>query len=204
MIQTRNDIKAFHGDQAIKDKYLARVRAHRKADEIIHGSYVQIGVNDTFKGCAVGCTLHSGRHWEYESELGIPTQLAFIQDGLFERMSKPDDVLFPEQFLEAIPVGADLYPAYWKFMIWVLTDETNGLLPLVEDAEVKTIIGQVVALYQKAIDGKDVTDEEFYKVRGAARAALDALAALAALDARAARALKYRDKLLECLREVSV
>jgi hypothetical protein len=43
---------AFHNDQKIKDKYLARVEAHRKADEIIKGKYWENG-----KGCAVGCTL---------------------------------------------------------------------------------------------------------------------------------------------------
>lgn len=47
---------AFHGKQSIKDEYLARVRAHKAADEIIKGVYWEKG-----KGCAVGCTVHIGK-----------------------------------------------------------------------------------------------------------------------------------------------
>jgi len=64
---------AFHNNPAIKEKYLARVRAHRVADEIVKGRYWENG-----KGCAVGCTLHSGKHMSYESELGIPVALGSI------------------------------------------------------------------------------------------------------------------------------
>jgi len=42
---------AFHGKPEIKEQYLARVRAHAAADEIIHGKYWEGG-----KGCAIGCT----------------------------------------------------------------------------------------------------------------------------------------------------
>lgn len=34
---------AFFGDKAIKKQYLNRVIAHRKADEIIHGTYCEDG-----------------------------------------------------------------------------------------------------------------------------------------------------------------
>jgi len=71
-------LRAFHGDPAIKAEYLARVTAHEQADEIIHGLYWEHG-----KGCAVGCTIHSDRHDAYETELGLPTWLAFFVDGIF-------------------------------------------------------------------------------------------------------------------------
>lgn len=45
-------ILAFFGDPKIKAKYLRRVKAHYKADEIIKGTYWENG-----KGCAVGCTI---------------------------------------------------------------------------------------------------------------------------------------------------
>jgi hypothetical protein len=38
---------AFHGSQEIKDKYIARVKAHQEADQIIKGQYWENG-----KGCA--------------------------------------------------------------------------------------------------------------------------------------------------------
>ena len=45
-------LRAFRNDPKLKAKYLERVMAHEKADEIIQGIYWQDG-----KGCAVGCTL---------------------------------------------------------------------------------------------------------------------------------------------------
>lgn len=57
-----------HGN---KSMYLARVRAHQQADELVSG----IGW-DGKKGCAVGCTLHSYDHARYEPLLGVPETLA--------------------------------------------------------------------------------------------------------------------------------
>ena len=74
---------AFHGQAKVKAKYLARVHAHRQADEIVKGKYWSEG-----KGCAVGCTIHGSDHGRYETELGIPRSIAHIQDRLFERMSR--------------------------------------------------------------------------------------------------------------------
>ena len=202
ILQIQLDLKSFHGDQKIKDKYLRRVLGHRKADEIRQGyGYWLEG-----KGCAVGCTLHSSDHEAYEDELGIPRQIAYLQDAIFERLPNEDAVLFPEQFLEAIPIGVNLYPAYWKFMLWFLVDGTEGLITVTENEQVKTVINQIADLYKKALAGGDVSEDEFYKVRGDARDALDARAARAAraaLDALDARAKKFRDHLLKCLSEAT-
>jgi hypothetical protein len=81
---------SFHGDQAIKDKYLARVRAHAAADEIIKGTYWQGG-----KGCADGCTVHSDSHDAYETEIGISWRLALVEDSLFERIPNAEAKLWP-------------------------------------------------------------------------------------------------------------
>lgn len=48
---TTSPLLVFHGKPAVKAKYLKRVRAHAKADEIVSGRYWENG-----KGCAVGCT----------------------------------------------------------------------------------------------------------------------------------------------------
>lgn len=47
-----NTLVAFHNDPKIKTKYLKRVRAHQKADNLIRGE----GWNNG-KGCAVGCDM---------------------------------------------------------------------------------------------------------------------------------------------------
>ena len=85
---------AYHGDPKVKEKYLARVRAHAAADEIIHGIYWTGS-----KGCAVGCTIHSDNHAAYETELGIPRIIARLEDGIFEGLSNGRSKLWPEQFL---------------------------------------------------------------------------------------------------------
>lgn len=37
---------AFHNDQSVKDRYLARVAAHRAADELIHAAYAAYAAYD--------------------------------------------------------------------------------------------------------------------------------------------------------------
>lgn len=123
-------ILAYHGDPAVKAKYLMRVRAHAAADEIIHDTYWQNG-----KGCAVGCTLHSSNHMGYEDELGIPVALGRLEDCLFEGLRSGEALSFPARFLESAKVGADLSRVSWQFLHWLLTEELAGRdHPLVRDA----------------------------------------------------------------------
>ena len=104
---TMTTLLAFHGNPEIKEKYLARVAAHRAADELVQGfGYWQADHAGHFKGCAVGCTLHSSDHAAYEVELGIPQILARIEDGIFERLPAKRAKTWPEEFLKAAEVGA--------------------------------------------------------------------------------------------------
>lgn len=106
---------AFHGKREIKDKYLARVRAHRKADQLVQGVYWEQG-----KGCGVGCTIHSDLHAKYERLLGIPEELALMEDVIFERLPLEEAVNWPVQFLAAIRVGADLTEVPAQLGYWLL------------------------------------------------------------------------------------
>ena len=105
-------MKAFHNDVAIKEKYLARVKAHELADEIIKGKYWENG-----KGCAVGCTIEGNEHSRYETELGIPRQIARLEDRIFEGRPNKEAMKFPLKFLQAIKVGADLSIVIPKFFV---------------------------------------------------------------------------------------
>jgi hypothetical protein len=58
---------AYHNDPSIKAKYLARVAEQHRQDDILQG----YGYWARGKGCAVGCTLHSNKHSQYEIELGL-------------------------------------------------------------------------------------------------------------------------------------
>ena len=113
--EEEEEMKAFHNDKKVKEKYLARVIAHQNADNLIRGRGWQNG-----KGCAVGCTLEAYNHARYEAELGIPEWLARVEDSLFEGMSEAKSHTWPEKFLEAIPIGADLEPVKVQFIVMLL------------------------------------------------------------------------------------
>ena len=81
---------AYHNDEKVKEKYLARVLAHQKADEIRRGYYWEDG-----KGCAVGCTVHGSEHSAYETEMGIPIDIARAEDRIFEGMGNESAKEFP-------------------------------------------------------------------------------------------------------------
>src|SRR5690242_10649791 len=109
---------AYHNDPSIKDAILAQIYAHALADELIKGQYWEDG-----KGCAVGCTIHSDNHAEYEPRFGIPQMLARLEDAIFEGLPNEDAKAWPQRFMGSISVGADLSLVGWKFLHWLLTDE---------------------------------------------------------------------------------
>ncbi len=177
---------AYHNDPAIKALYLARVRAHRAADQIVHGYYWEHG-----KGCAVGCTLHGNNHAAYEEELGIPQVLAHLEDGIFESLKAPYDVMWPEQFLDAIPVGADLSLVWPQFAVSLLEDRAYGVLHDVQEARFvthRTAIEEVLHYYKAWVDmGTKPDDFDAVDVTYAAYGAVvDAPAHAAAAVAHAA------------------
>src|SRR5712692_7450214 len=60
-------MKAFVDTTWTKSAIMKQLRKHAKADKIEKGYYWEDG-----KGCAIGCTIHSGDHAEYEPRFGIP------------------------------------------------------------------------------------------------------------------------------------
>ena len=148
-------MQSFHGKQSVKNKYLKRVVDHKRADQIIKGTYWQDG-----KGCAVGCTIHGGDHFAYETELGIPAWLAFLEDGLFEAMPNEDAKEWPGRFLRAIPIGAD--PAAFdrvksRFLHWMLVDEKDGLIAISEAEDVRLALRLVAEMHAKLARGETPT-----------------------------------------------
>lgn len=70
---------AFHNNAAIKERYLERVKQHALADAIVQGVGWENG-----KGGAIGCTLEGYDHERYPIELGIPVELAHLEEQIFE------------------------------------------------------------------------------------------------------------------------
>ncbi len=169
---------AYHDNPATKRKYLRRVRAHRAADELVQGVGYEKRGDGTVRGCAIGCSLDAYDHSRFPVELGIPVEIAYLEDRLFERLPKKLALAWPERVLAAIPVGADLAGVWPRYLVWELRRGGNPG-PHAE---------AVARLYERRANGDDPTAAEWEAVRRdalAARDALDALAALA-LDARAA------------------
>lgn len=137
-------MKSFHGKQSIKDNLLAQLRAHRDADEIVKGVYWQFG-----KGCAVGCTVHSSKHADYEKMYGIPRILATLEDGIFEALPDKEAKNWPIEFIEAIPVGVDLSKVWSKFAVFLLTDKKFGVINYTEISKQKILIKKLSDLYSE-------------------------------------------------------
>lgn len=173
---------AFTNTTHTKDQVLTQIRAHAEADEIVKGQYWENG-----KGCAVGCTLHSGNHVEYEFRFGIPQMLAHLEDCIFEGLPNGTAKQWPERFMLAVRPGTDLSRVSWRFLHWVLTDESvnPGIThPLVKDA-VKQC-ADVIALRI------NLNAESAAWSAGAARSA--------ARSAESAAYIKMADKLVELIK----
>src|SRR5882762_1625720 len=134
---------AYHSDPKIKSKYLKRVRAHIKADELVKGTYYK--TSGKVQACGVGCTIHSSDHMAYETELGIPVMLARLEDCIFEGADMAWSKQWPKRFLEAIKPGVDLSKVGWKFQHWLLLDPKEGVVRFAREQD-KPIFEKVGSL----------------------------------------------------------
>ena len=185
---------AYHNEPSVKTTILAELADHRQADALVQGyGYWKDG-----KGCAVGCTIRSGNHAEYETRFGIPQMLARLEDCIFEGLPVENARAWPERFMGAIRPGADLSRVGWQFLHWLLTDNTvnPGIdHPLVCDA-VKQC-ANVIALLSKG-------DNAYSAAYSAANAAGAADSAARAADRAADRAasaayVRMSEKLIELI-----
>ena len=173
------ELRAYHGDPAIKAKYLARVRAHREADRLIQGTGWEGG-----KGCAVGCTLEAYDHNLYEDELGIPATLAYLEDRIFEGLDVATSQHWPERFLLAIEPGADLSRVTGRFLLWLLSGKNS---PIAKWRDSETIRA-VAKLYRRRLTDDEPTMMEWVNAATAAERAGVKVGVIGAVEPRAARA----------------
>ena len=124
---------AYHNNQAVKDRYVLRMRAHRAADELVAGVGWEPGNGQKPRGCAVGCTFDAYDHTRGPVEIGVPAELMRVEDSIFEGLARFGDdnehLAFPESFLTAIPVGADLSLVWPRFALWLL-DGLDSPIPV--------------------------------------------------------------------------
>ncbi len=189
-------MQTFLGKPELKDTLLEEIIKHRKADEIAQGSYG----GDTGPWCAVGCAVQSlnvklgktystADHSVYETELGIPRLIAKLEDRIFEGLPAKEAKTFPEKFIKAVPVGADLSMVWPKFALWLLMDKKDGVIKYAKKDQTRIAIENVGKLYARVVAGEIVAITEWRAARSAAYA--DAYAAAYADDDAAAYADAY-------------
>jgi hypothetical protein len=166
-------MKTFN--QKLKTLMIDEIKAHQEADQIIQGTYGK--ENGKWKGCAVGCSIHSlnlklkkdystSDHSVYETAFGIPSELAYLEDELFEEMEIEDAKKWPLRFMQAIPVKTDLSHVIAKFVIWQFEDKKYGLKNIKEVKEDKEAYGfceEVVSLYKRSLT-EEVPEKEYYEL----------------------------------------
>ncbi len=157
-------LRAFHKDSKLKKDMVAEVLNHQKLDKIVKGTYGTEYQNGDFRGCAVGCSIHSLKvkrgknlntsdHSVYPKELGIPESLARLEDYLFENMPDDKAMKWPAEFMKAIPVGADLSMVAPKFIIGTLKDVVKLEKVKGDKAVVKAVL-DVAKLWEQVVNGR--------------------------------------------------
>ena len=174
---------AFKDTTITKPAILRQLRAHAAADQIVKGRYWQNG-----KGCAVGCTIHSSKHAEYESRFGIPQMLARLEDCIFEGLPNDKAKAWPVRFMSAVQPGTDLSCVGWKFLHWLLMDEkvNPGIKhPLVRDT-IKQCADVLIPLSKGQPVDRSAAESATCAAWSAARSATDGSAESAAESAASA------------------
>lgn len=137
---------AYHGDPTLKVAVLAEMAGHRAADTLIRGTYWTNG-----RGCAVGCLTRDphGGHAEYPARWGIPEELAWLEDQIFEELPREHRMAWPERFLAAIEPGADLsrVRAAWTAVL-MLDPERGNIARCAGFPDAEAAVRQVGELWQ--------------------------------------------------------
>jgi hypothetical protein len=185
-------LRAYHGDPAVKAKYVARMQAHMVADELRQQyGYWQPDHDGVMRGCALGCALEQKDevHATFERELGGPRQLAHLIDSLFESVSPAFAHTFPLRVLEAMVAGGDVTQVVAQFVVWLLTDATDGVITRFDPArypDVQHAVAVVAAAHQRTLAGDGISDGDWAILRHAAEAAAEAAETAAEAAAEAA------------------
>jgi hypothetical protein len=155
--QSKRQLVAFHGNPAVKAFHLDRLRRHVHKGEIVQG----VAEWKDGKGGVIGCTIHSHDRRRYELDLGIPAEVASLEEIIFERLPEEEAKRFCLEFLEAVPVGADLSFVWPAIARWLLIDPKCGIIRFARTADTRAAIEMVAGLYARMLRGEPVSLEQF-------------------------------------------
>jgi len=206
-------MRAFLNTEVTKDQLLESLRRHAAADAFIRGTYGE-EERGTFKGCAVGCTLHdfsksTNNHSAYERLFGIPEAVAKLEDTIFEKAD--GHTTWPIEFIEAIPVGADLSQVADHMKLFCLTEIVQ--FDREKYPDVAKAVDDVASLLERKLSGDNPSDDEWSAAWSAAEyaawfaassAARSAAWSAASSAARSAAWSKIKAHLLHLLKTAPV
>jgi hypothetical protein len=130
------DTLAYRGPIS-KAVFIEEMEWHLEQDGFMQGTYCQYGDGTSFRGCAVGCSVHSINkrlginlsycsHRDMADNLGWPEWLAHLADNIFEGLDDEACKRWPLELASAVPEGADLEPLRYPLMARLLEQFREG------------------------------------------------------------------------------
>jgi hypothetical protein len=97
----------------------------------------------------------------YEADLGIPEVLACLADMVLERLPDEEAKRFALEFVDAVPVGADLSSVWPAIARWLLTDPECGIIRFAPTTGTRSALKRVASLYARMLRSEPVSPQEF-------------------------------------------
>jgi hypothetical protein len=166
-------MQAYLNDPTLKRRLVAEILKHQKADQIIKGTYGGLyGRDHIWKGCAIGCALHSlnaltdqtastDQHQRFETELGIPVELAYHIDTVFENLPDKLSQTWPRRVAQAIKPGADLSGVMPALLRWMILDVKVGLVSLTTNPDEQALFAEFADVVRRDWHGPPVSAAEW-------------------------------------------
>ncbi|HTD03878.1 thioredoxin [Undibacterium sp.] len=176
--------RAFWGDADLQKAVATQVRQHIEADQVVTAKRVPICDEENQKYSLMGAALHAADMDRYEGTLGIPAVLAQLEEAVHSLMmvevadgdGKSYDAFreqgcsYPVDWLQSIPLGADLRRVTPHFLHWLLLDLISApylsAFSVVDDA--KSVVRDVAALHARTATGTMPNAAEWKAAREAA------------------------------------
>jgi hypothetical protein len=195
-------MQAYNNNPTFREQVLNEIKRHEELDMFQKGIYGETNNND-FKGCAIGCTIHSlnlinhttlgyNSHEHVAKILDVDVELCYLIDRIFEGLPTENAKTFTYRIWSAIRTGADTSDVCRAVKIWILQQTLKTIEHNTYEKidDVRRVIHEVIyALQQKipaAANARAAADDDDDAAYAAARAAADAAyAAYAAARAAA-------------------
>ena len=158
-------MRAFIDTEVSKAELLKTLAWYREADRLTQGWYYWRGER--------GCAIHEFSpgaeedHKLYEELFGIPRDLAYLEDAIFEGLNSAEARSWPERFIGSIPEGADLECVADELALWLLNSENSPLAPW-RDRE---YLEPTLDIYRRHLAGLPILRKEWNEVAAVVTAA---------------------------------